>query len=59
VSDLRQLFDDSIRFEIELWNAVDARLQPGEVLTSRIEASGTSARPSYPADRISKYDASE
>jgi len=25
--DLRQLFDDLIRFEIELWNAVDARLK--------------------------------
>jgi hypothetical protein len=28
------------RFEIELWNAVDARLRPGEVLTSRIEGIG-------------------
>ena len=37
---LRQLFDDIVRFEIELWNAVDARLQPGEVLTSRIEGIG-------------------
>jgi DNA-binding MarR family transcriptional regulator len=27
VSDLRQLFNDLIRFEIELWNAVDARLK--------------------------------
>jgi DNA-binding MarR family transcriptional regulator len=27
VSDLRQLFNDIIRFEIELWNAVDARLK--------------------------------
>jgi DNA-binding MarR family transcriptional regulator len=27
VSDLRQLFNDIIRFEIELWNAVDARLR--------------------------------
>jgi MarR family transcriptional regulator, organic hydroperoxide resistance regulator len=27
VSDLRQLFSDIIRFEIELWNAVDARLK--------------------------------
>ena len=26
-SDLRQLFNDLIRFEIELWNAVDARLK--------------------------------
>ena len=26
VSDLRGLFNDLIRFEIELWNAVDARL---------------------------------
>ena len=26
-SDLRQLFSDLIRFEIELWNAVDARLK--------------------------------
>lgn len=25
--DLRRLFDDIIRFEIELWNAVDARLR--------------------------------
>lgn len=25
--DLRQLFNDLIRFEIELWNAVDARLK--------------------------------
>lgn len=25
--DLRQLFNDIIRFEIELWNAVDARLK--------------------------------
>jgi hypothetical protein len=40
VSDLRQLFDDSIRFEIELWNAVDARLQPGEALTSPIDGIG-------------------
>jgi MarR family transcriptional regulator, organic hydroperoxide resistance regulator len=27
VPDLRQLFDDLVRLEIELWNAVDARLQ--------------------------------
>jgi DNA-binding MarR family transcriptional regulator len=27
VSDLRWLFNDLIRFEIELWNAVDARLK--------------------------------
>jgi MarR family transcriptional regulator, organic hydroperoxide resistance regulator len=27
VSDLRQLFNDVIRFEIELWNAVDTRLK--------------------------------
>jgi MarR family transcriptional regulator, organic hydroperoxide resistance regulator len=27
VADLRQLFDDLIRFEIELWNAIDARLK--------------------------------
>jgi DNA-binding MarR family transcriptional regulator len=27
VSDLRQVFNDLIRFEIELWNAVDARLK--------------------------------
>jgi DNA-binding MarR family transcriptional regulator len=27
VSDLRRLFNDLIRFEIELWNAVDARLK--------------------------------
>jgi MarR family transcriptional regulator, organic hydroperoxide resistance regulator len=27
VSDLRQLFNDLIRFEIELWNAVDTRLK--------------------------------
>jgi MarR family transcriptional regulator, organic hydroperoxide resistance regulator len=27
VSDLRKLFNDIIRFEIELWNAVDARLK--------------------------------
>jgi DNA-binding MarR family transcriptional regulator len=27
VSDLRRLFNDIIRFEIELWNAVDARLK--------------------------------
>jgi MarR family transcriptional regulator, organic hydroperoxide resistance regulator len=27
VTDLRQLFNDIIRFEIELWNAVDARLK--------------------------------
>jgi hypothetical protein len=40
VSDLRQLVNDSLRFGIELWNAVDARLQPGEVLTSRIEGIG-------------------
>ena len=40
MSDLRQLFDDSIRFEMKLWNAVDTRLQPGEVLTSRIEGIG-------------------
>ena len=26
-SDLRELFNDFIRFEIELWNAVDARLK--------------------------------
>jgi MarR family transcriptional regulator, organic hydroperoxide resistance regulator len=27
VSDLRRLFNDIIRFEIELWNAVDGRLK--------------------------------
>jgi MarR family transcriptional regulator, organic hydroperoxide resistance regulator len=27
VSELRQLFNDLIRFEIELWNAADARLK--------------------------------
>ena len=27
MSELRQLFSDIIRFEIELWNAVDARLK--------------------------------
>ena len=27
MSDLRDLFNDLIRFEIELWNAVDARLK--------------------------------
>jgi DNA-binding MarR family transcriptional regulator len=27
VSDLRRLFNDIIRFEIDLWNAVDARLR--------------------------------
>jgi MarR family transcriptional regulator, organic hydroperoxide resistance regulator len=27
VSDLRQLFNDIIRFEIELWNAIDVRLK--------------------------------
>jgi DNA-binding MarR family transcriptional regulator len=27
VSDLRRLFNDIVRFEIELWNAVDARLK--------------------------------
>ena len=27
MSDLRQLFNDIIRFEIELWNAIDARLK--------------------------------
>jgi MarR family transcriptional regulator, organic hydroperoxide resistance regulator len=27
VPDLRQVFNDLIRFEIELWNAVDARLK--------------------------------
>jgi len=27
VTDLRQLFNDIIRFEIELWNAVDTRLK--------------------------------
>jgi hypothetical protein len=27
VSELRQVFNDLIRFEIELWNAVDARLK--------------------------------
>ena len=27
MSDLRQLFNDIVRFEIELWNAVDARLK--------------------------------
>jgi DNA-binding MarR family transcriptional regulator len=27
VSDLRRVFNDLIRFEIELWNAVDARLK--------------------------------
>lgn len=27
VSDLRRLFNDIIRFQIELWNAVDARLK--------------------------------
>ena len=27
MSDLRRLFNDIIRFEIELWNAIDARLK--------------------------------
>jgi MarR family transcriptional regulator, organic hydroperoxide resistance regulator len=27
VTDLRRLFSDIIRFEIEIWNAVDARLR--------------------------------
>src|SRR5580658_7690557 len=27
MSDLRQVFNDLIRFEIELWNAIDARLK--------------------------------
>ena len=27
MADLRQLFNDIIRFEIELWNAIDARLK--------------------------------
>jgi MarR family transcriptional regulator, organic hydroperoxide resistance regulator len=27
VTDLRQLFNDIVRFEIEIWNAVDARLR--------------------------------
>jgi MarR family transcriptional regulator, organic hydroperoxide resistance regulator len=27
VSDLRRLFNDIVRFEVELWNAVDARLK--------------------------------
>jgi MarR family transcriptional regulator, organic hydroperoxide resistance regulator len=27
VSDLRQLFSDIVRFEIDLWNVVDARLK--------------------------------
>jgi MarR family transcriptional regulator, organic hydroperoxide resistance regulator len=27
VSDLRRLFSDIVRFEVELWNAVDARLK--------------------------------
>jgi DNA-binding MarR family transcriptional regulator len=27
MSDLRQVFNDLIRFEVELWNAVDARLK--------------------------------
>jgi MarR family transcriptional regulator, organic hydroperoxide resistance regulator len=27
VAELRQLFDDLIRFEIEIWNAIDARLK--------------------------------
>jgi DNA-binding MarR family transcriptional regulator len=27
VSDLRQLFDNLIRFEIEMWNAIDGRLK--------------------------------
>ncbi len=27
MSDLRQLFNDIVRFEIDLWNAVDARLK--------------------------------
>ena len=27
MSDLRQVFNDLIRFEIELWNSVDARLK--------------------------------
>jgi DNA-binding MarR family transcriptional regulator len=27
MSDLRKVFDDLIRFEIDLWNAVDARLK--------------------------------
>ena len=40
MTDLRSVFNDLIRFEIELWNAVDARPQPREVLTSRIEGIG-------------------
>ena len=33
MTDLEQLFDDLIRFEIELWNAVDARLRAEFQLT--------------------------
>jgi DNA-binding MarR family transcriptional regulator len=33
MTDLGQLFDDLIRFEIELWNAVDARLRAEFQLT--------------------------
>jgi MarR family transcriptional regulator, organic hydroperoxide resistance regulator len=46
MSDLRGLFNDIIRFEIELWNAVDARLKSefGLPLT-HFEANRVSRKP--------------
>jgi DNA-binding MarR family transcriptional regulator len=35
--DLRRVFDDLIRFETELWDAVDARLRPEGVTLGRFE----------------------
>ena len=47
VSDLRQLFNDLIRFEIELWNAVDGRLK------SEFELPLTHFEPMSVIDRLS------
>jgi DNA-binding CsgD family transcriptional regulator len=41
MSDLRGLFNDLIRFEIELWNAVDARLAEVSVVREQLPASLT------------------
>ena len=47
MSDLRQLFNDLIRFEIELWNAVDGRLK------SEFELPLTHFEPMSVIDRLS------
>jgi MarR family transcriptional regulator, organic hydroperoxide resistance regulator len=45
MSDLRQVFNELVRFEIELWNAVDARLKTefDLPLTHRLRTAGRRA----------------